>query len=779
MGRTLLSINDSAWLYAETRRTPMQVGMLATFRVPPDRPGFVADLVARWRETRQFLPPYNYRFRRLPVPSWTELADDQIDLDYHLRHSALPDPGSQRELGVLVSRLHSAPMDRRYPLWECHVIEGLEEDRWSLYFKAHHSQVDGVGGVRLLRRMLSVDPERRDMLPPWAVGTHGPDQSGLPPRAATEPEAERLAEEADRESLLGDLASGLAARVRTGASVTGSLARTYAESLTGLRDDRDRAVPFRAPRSILNGRIHAPRRFATQHYDVERLRAAADAADASLNDVYLAICGGALRRYLLGVDALPAEDLTANVPVSVRPEGGARVGNALTFLYARLGTTIEDPVARVAGDQCLHGARQDPPAPGGRTGDGRLHHGADAAVPVGGDPRHRWARTTSGQRGRLERAGTRRDPLPRRLHGRGDLPRQPALQRPGAEHHRRQLRRLVQHRLHRLPRLHPPPAAHRRLRRRGAGAARAGPGPVRGLRGARRLSGAGHVRGTSAATPLLVLALLLAGGLALALVGWLRERRAHAATRERVATLEADLDAALRPPSPGTGVERAVRRVVRTAAQLRAQGVGGLLQSSLEELQTWATEGRSQVANLAAPDGTVTLFFSDIEGSTELNAQLGDDAFVKVLTAHDALVRSRVERHRGQVVKTAGDGFMVAFRDAEAACRAALAIQHRLSTGRETRLRRARVAVRIGIHTGTAVSRDGDYFGRNVAMAARLGSIADGGQVLASAAVRDALDDDAAVRLDPAGDAELRGLPGRHEVFRVEARSGLRLDEDG
>ncbi len=349
MARRLLAINDSAWLFAETRRTPMQVGMLATFRVPAGEPTFVADLVARWREVRHFRPPYNFCFRRLPVPSWEELPDDKIDLDYHLRHSALPAPGSQRELGVLVSRLHSAPMDRRYPLWECHVIEGLEEDRWSLYIKAHHSQVDGVGGIRLMRRMLSVDPTQRDMLPAWAVGEQGPDQSGVVrPEPARPTAIERATARDARPGLVAGAASTVAGGVRSGVSVAGSLSRTYAETLTGLRDDAGRGVPFRAPRTLFNGRIHAPRRFATQHYEVERLKAVATAAGVSLNDVFLAVCGGALRRYLLEHDALPAEDLVANVPVSVRPEGGARVGNALTFLYARLGTTEEDPLDRVA-----------------------------------------------------------------------------------------------------------------------------------------------------------------------------------------------------------------------------------------------------------------------------------------------------------------------------------------------------------------------------------------------------------------------------------------------
>ena len=336
MARKLLKTNDSAWLFTDSHRTPMQVGMLATFRVPEDRPTFVADLVARWRETKQFAPPFNYLYKSLPVPSWVELESDQIDLDYHLRHSALPAPGSQRELGVLVSRLHSSMLDRRYPLWECHVIEGLEQDRWSLYIKAHHSQVDGVGGIRLLRRILSVDPDARQMLPPWAIGTQGPDQSGVLKAAPPVVEREPVG--------LGDRVRG---GVRSSASVAGSLARTYAESFTGLGIEEERAAPYRAPKSIFNGRIHTPRRFATQHYSVARLRAVAKAADASLNDVFLTLCGGALRRYLLEQEAMPVADLTANVPVSVRQGEGASVGNAVTFLYARLHVEIEDPLERI------------------------------------------------------------------------------------------------------------------------------------------------------------------------------------------------------------------------------------------------------------------------------------------------------------------------------------------------------------------------------------------------------------------------------------------------
>ncbi len=247
-----------------------------------------------------------------------------------------------------------------------------------------------------------------------------------------------------------------------------------------------------------------------------------------------------------------------------------------------------------------------------------------------------------------------------------------------------------------------------------------------------------------------------------------RQRARLAQQAGRVEQLEADLSAALRPRPAATATERAVRRVVQTATKVREHGLSGLLQSSIEDLQAWASSEQQEIVNLADADGRVTLFFSDIEDSTPLNERLGDDTWVRVLAAHDSLVRGRVGRYRGQVVKTSGDGFMVAFRDAEAACRAAVGIQTDLRRTLDPMLRMvAPIKVRIGIHTGTAISRDGDYFGRNVAMAARVGALATGGEVLASDAVHDALDDDAAVHLVEMGEVELKGLPGTHRVWRV------------
>lgn len=272
---------------------------------------------------------------------------------------------------------------------------------------------------------------------------------------------------------------------------------------------------------------------------------------------------------------------------------------------------------------------------------------------------------------------------------------------------------------------------------------------------------------------LAVTCVLLAAALAAVWLSWRRTATALATARERIAVLEADLDAALRPTPSGTPVDRAVRRVIRTAnltaTRVRSGGLSGLLQATIDDLQTWAADQRAEIVTMAAADGTVTLFFSDIEDSTAINDRLGDRTWVRLLAAHDEVVRGRVAQYRGQVVKTAGDGFMVAFRDPEAACRAGLKIQRDLRRSVDpVLLRHGPIQVRIGVHTGQVVSRDGDYFGRNVAMAARVADLASGGEVFASDAVREALDDDAAVRLSEVGEFALKGFSGEHPVWRVE-----------
>ena len=151
MARTRpLNLLDLSFVLMETRQTPMHVAGLQTFVPPPDAPRDFAKRVYEYlRSFPVTAPPFNYRLRGVGLghlmPSFEEVA--KVDLDYHLRHSALPYPGGERELGVLVSRLHSNPMDMDRPLWEIHLIEGLLGGRIALYGKLHHSLADGVSGV--------------------------------------------------------------------------------------------------------------------------------------------------------------------------------------------------------------------------------------------------------------------------------------------------------------------------------------------------------------------------------------------------------------------------------------------------------------------------------------------------------------------------------------------------------------------------------------------------------------------------------------------------------
>ncbi|HWY26241.1 MAG TPA: wax ester/triacylglycerol synthase domain-containing protein, partial [Nevskia sp.] len=318
----LIKPNDAAWLMVEKPEQPVHVACLAICSKPEGAPrGYLRDWVDRWRECRSFAPPFNYRYRPGLVPMWEQLDDADIDLEYHLRHSALPEPGGERELGVLVSRLHSHRLDRRRPLWECHVIEGLEHGRFALYVKMHHSQVDGVGGIRMVQRSFTADAAERNLPPIWSIGM------GAPVRSAGDGE-DRPARKTPGETMREQLAT----------------LRPLGKAMLDLwRDargegDGEAAVPFDAPKTVFNGRIHGPRRFATQHYELARVKRMAKRAGVTVNDIFVAICAAALRRYMIERHELPAQTLTAGLPMSVRPAGDAAVGNAFSMIFARLHT---------------------------------------------------------------------------------------------------------------------------------------------------------------------------------------------------------------------------------------------------------------------------------------------------------------------------------------------------------------------------------------------------------------------------------------------------------
>ena len=333
-GTKRLNPLDASWLAVDSIDTPMHVGSLLIFQLPDDAPeDFAAKLFAHLKSHTEAHPPWNYKLKspslRRVLPVWR--MEDDIDMDYHVRHSALPKPGGERELGVLVSRLHSRQLDFTRPLWECTLIEGLENNRIALYTKMHHSLVDGISGMRMLQRALGETPAAsKKQPPPWA---------NPPPEKKARDEEEPAP---IPEGALSSVVSGL----RKQAKSMPELARALSRLMRG-GDNKDLIAPFAAPVSVLNHRITGARRFATQTYDLAKLKALAKKADATLNDIVLWLCGTALRRFLKEAHHLPGKSLTTGIPVNVRPADDQGHGTAISFIMASLGTDIADPKKRL------------------------------------------------------------------------------------------------------------------------------------------------------------------------------------------------------------------------------------------------------------------------------------------------------------------------------------------------------------------------------------------------------------------------------------------------
>jgi len=244
-------------------------------------------------------------------------------------------------------------------------------------------------------------------------------------------------------------------------------------------------------------------------------------------------------------------------------------------------------------------------------------------------------------------------------------------------------------------------------------------------------------------------------------------RDARQETERLQQTVESQL-VETRAPRAVNAAGRVVGKMVEAAARAREQGVSRMLVASLEDFSRWAAEQRTAIGRMAADDGTVTIMFTDIEGSTALNAGLGDTRWVRVLAAHDELVETYVEKYRGLIVKTQGDGHMVVFTTPRLALDAALDIQRAFGAkwNHSRELRRTPVKVRIGLHTGTAIERDGDYLGQNVALAARVAAQADGGEVLVTGEIAQTCAEE--FLFVDAGTVELKGFEGTQELWHAE-----------
>lgn len=326
----LLPPTDAMFLWGETQDTKFHVASLTIFAPPEDAgPTYLRDLEEDLR-TAPVRSPWNLRlshpkFLPHPLQSWVE--DEDMDLDYHVRRSALASPGDERELGVLISRLHSHQLDFSRPPWEMHVIEGLENGRFAIYIKVHHALVDGYTGSQIMSRSMAKDPDDREH----------PFFFSLPPPRLERPDR-------PARSLAKRLTDPVTTLARLGVE-TAQIGATAAKAVAKLElgGVSDLINPHEAPHTILNGATGRNRRFATQQYELHRLRAIAAASGGTLNDVVMAICGGGLRQFLKEQDALPDKPLIAFMPVNLRDEGDSTGGNKVGALLASMATDVANP----------------------------------------------------------------------------------------------------------------------------------------------------------------------------------------------------------------------------------------------------------------------------------------------------------------------------------------------------------------------------------------------------------------------------------------------------
>jgi diacylglycerol O-acyltransferase len=325
-----LSGPDAAFLYGETRSWHMHVSSVLMADPSTAPHGFTIERLRENTAKRIELVP-QFRWRVVEVPFGVDnpvfVDDPSFDIDYHVRHIAVPPPGGPRQLGELVGDLASYKLDRNRPLWEFWLIEGLEGGQVAVLAKVHHAIIDGVSGADLATVLLDLEPDPPD--PPTPIRPHGE-------RIPTPPEL--LARATVTNMVMRWRAAGFGAQlVRQG--------RTFLRFRS--RPDAPPA-PFQAPRTSFNGRISPNRRFAYTTLPLDTMKAVKNAFGVKLNDVVLAVCAGALRRYLEGRDELPEQPLIAQVPVSTRTEETKdQVGVQVAAMFASLETQVEDPAERL------------------------------------------------------------------------------------------------------------------------------------------------------------------------------------------------------------------------------------------------------------------------------------------------------------------------------------------------------------------------------------------------------------------------------------------------
>lgn len=339
-----MTMLDSGFLRMERHESPQHGSVLIIFRIPDGAPAdYIQQLAARMRAFPVTGQRFNWTLSTglldRALPAWKVLPPEQIEVDYHFHHSALPQPGGELELGLLVSRLVTHPVDLTRPPWQVHLIEGLQDNRFALFLKMHHSLIDGVTALRMLRSWLSEDPSTRDAPPLWA------DEMPTRPKLS-----ERLALPAVR----GRRGDRVVASARASAQSVAQIGRAAGVAIRAARGVGEDALvaPYTAPRTVFNNAITQRRRVSTQRIELSRIKAVAQEIDGTVNDAIALVFAGALRRYLIEIDQLPERALVAGMLASLRAtiseERSESAGNVISFIFADLATDTDDVTERAA-----------------------------------------------------------------------------------------------------------------------------------------------------------------------------------------------------------------------------------------------------------------------------------------------------------------------------------------------------------------------------------------------------------------------------------------------
>lgn len=329
-----LTAMDNMFLRMENKRVPTHVSSLLMLDPRTSGKDWGIDDVRQLIQNRiHLVPPMRRRLAYVPGnidhPYWIEDAD--FDINFHLRHRALPRPGNNKQLEDLICHLFMRTLDRTRPLWEIYLIEGLENGGMALFTKMHHACIDGVSGLEIMSTLLDLSPKIRSVAP--AAEWHG----------EPEPASGELLKRALKNYLA--MPSKFINLLPQAVSSARSMTKMAYSGVS--RDEMPNSV-FDAPRSLFNKPASTNRRFAFESIPLADIKSLKDAFECSLNDMVLALCAGALRRYCIENKTLPKKALLTMVPISVKNETTkGQAGNHVSAMICSLGTHLADPVERL------------------------------------------------------------------------------------------------------------------------------------------------------------------------------------------------------------------------------------------------------------------------------------------------------------------------------------------------------------------------------------------------------------------------------------------------